>query len=80
MDNTAAISMATANGPTTRSKHIDSKAHFLREQLKKGTIRTIYVQSNQQIADLFTKPLPSSKIPHLTDLVRDYHNYTAAGR
>ncbi len=36
MDNTAAISMAAANGLTTRSKHIDTKAHFLREKLKKA--------------------------------------------
>ena len=58
-DNNGCISIA--NNPTNhkRSKHIDIKYHFSREQVEKGVIKLKYLSTDNQIADLFTKPLPA---------------------
>ena len=37
------------------SKHI--KYHFLRDCVQRGTIRLEYIQTNEQVADIFTKAL-----------------------
>lgn len=41
-----------------RTKHVEVQYHYVREQLKNGTIDPQYVCSNEQLADIFTKPLP----------------------
>ena len=40
-----------------RSKHIDVQYHFLRDCVQKGTIQLEYIQTNEQVADIFTKAL-----------------------
>ena len=40
-----------------RSKHIDIKYHFLRDCVQRGTIRLEYIQTDEQVADIFTKAL-----------------------
>jgi len=39
-----------------RSKNIDIRHHFLRDKVHKGTIALEYIQTNQQVADILTKP------------------------
>lgn len=58
-DNNGCISIA--NNPTNhkRSKHIDIKYHFSREQVEKGAVKLNYIPTGQQLADLLTKPLPA---------------------
>ena len=60
-DNNGCISIA--NDPTShkRSKHIDIKYHFSRDEVEKGLIRLEHVSSANQIADALTKPLPPVK-------------------
>jgi hypothetical protein len=41
IDNSGAIAMSTANGPTRRSKHIDIQYHFINEQVQNGQIRPV---------------------------------------
>lgn len=57
-DNTGCINIA--NNPTChkRSKHIDIKYHFSREQVEQKTVILEYIPTGEQIADVFTKPLP----------------------
>ncbi|XP_056159718.1 secreted RxLR effector protein 161-like [Syzygium oleosum] len=40
-----------------RSKHIDVRYHFIREQVKEKEIEISHVKSEDQVADIFTKPL-----------------------
>ncbi|XP_058784263.1 uncharacterized mitochondrial protein AtMg00810-like [Vicia villosa] len=40
-----------------RSKHINVRFHFLREMSKDGIINLVYCASQEQLADLMTKPL-----------------------
>jgi len=49
----------TVNGRNhRRTKHIDVKYHFTKEQVELGTVTFDYIPSNKNLADLFTKPLP----------------------
>ena len=41
-----------------RTKHIDIDCHFVRDQLKAEVIKTGYVHTSQQLADVFTKAIP----------------------
>ena len=41
-----------------RTKHIDIDCHYVRDQLKAGVIKTSYVHTSQQLADMFTKAIP----------------------
>ena len=40
-----------------RSKHIDIRYHFLRDRVQKGTIQLEYIQTEEQVAYIFTKAL-----------------------
>jgi hypothetical protein len=41
----------------SRTKHIDIRYHFLRDHQQKGDIEIAYVSTQNQLADIFTKPL-----------------------
>lgn len=58
-DNHSAICLAEKEiGYSPRSKHIDLRHHFVREQLERKTISLHYVNSKSQTADVLTKPIP----------------------
>ena len=38
-----------------RSKHIDIRYHFLRDCVQRGTIQLEYIQTDEQVAAIFTK-------------------------
>lgn len=61
VDNQSAIKLAQNPQHHRRSKHIDVRFHSIREKVERGTLKLEYVQSSDQIADIFTKPL--SKVP-----------------
>ncbi len=44
-----------------RVKHIDVKYFFVREQQEIGTIKMTQISTEEQIADMFTKPLSKRK-------------------
>jgi hypothetical protein len=41
----------------SRTKHIVIRYHFLRDHQQKGDIEIAYVNTKEQLADIFTKPL-----------------------
>lgn len=57
IDNKSAIALAKNPVFHERSKHIDTKYHKIREFVSKKEIQLKFVKSNDQIADIFTKPL-----------------------
>ena len=64
-DNTSAIAIANNPVQHTRTKHIDIRYHFLREHVMSGTVELHFVPTDQQIVDIFTKPLDESTFSRL---------------
>jgi hypothetical protein len=49
----------------SKTKHIPIKYHFLQEQVAEKNIRVDYVGTKEQVADIFTKPLPREAFEYL---------------
>ena len=64
-DSTSAISVGKNPCLHSRSKHIDVRFHFLRDQYKKGVIDLIHVDTDDQLADTLTKPLEEKPFTRL---------------
>jgi hypothetical protein len=56
-DNESAIKIAYNPCEHSRTKHIDIRHHFLRDHAIKGDIVISHVGTNDQLANIFTKPL-----------------------
>ncbi|GKB96521.1 retrovirus-related pol polyprotein from transposon TNT 1-94 [Tanacetum coccineum] len=56
-DNHSAIALCCNNVQHYRSKHIDIRHHFIRDQVEKGVVELYFVKTNYQLADIFTKAL-----------------------
>ena len=66
-DNNGARALAKSDAVYhSRTKHIDIKYHFVREAVKDRKISIIYVSTNENIADLFTKALARPKFEPFT--------------
>ena len=61
-DNQSCIKLATNPVLHKRSKHIDTKYHFIRERVDDNSIKLIYTPTDEMIADLLTKSLPQQKV------------------
>jgi len=64
-DNKGAISLAENPGVHQRSKHIEVRHHFIREQVENRVLKLEYIKSDAQTADILTKPLPGPR--HVTN-------------
>lgn len=60
-DNKAAIAMSENPAFHGRTKHIDIRVHFIRDLVAGGQIQLRYCNTNEQVADVFTKSLPYEK-------------------
>ena len=63
-DNKSAIALAHGGQYHARTKHIDIRYHYIRYIIEAGTIKLIYCPTDQQMADILTKALPSMKVKH----------------
>ncbi|GKB20319.1 hypothetical protein Tco_0854242 [Tanacetum coccineum] len=52
---------------TTRSKHIDIRYHFIKEQVENGVVELYFVRMEYQLANIFTKALCRERIEFLID-------------
>jgi len=55
VDNQGAINLAKNPVNHQRSKHIDIRYHFIRDEVEKGNVNLFYVPTQQNPADIFTK-------------------------
>ncbi|GJV83899.1 retrovirus-related pol polyprotein from transposon TNT 1-94 [Tanacetum coccineum] len=60
-DSKAAIAISCNPVQHSRTKHIDVRYHFIKEQVKKGIVKLFFVRTEYQLADLFTIALPEDR-------------------
>jgi len=65
-DNQAAISIAHHPEHHARTKHINIAHHFLRDLVQNGTLDLVYINTQDNLADIFTKGLPRTLHQDLT--------------
>jgi hypothetical protein len=78
-DSQSSIAFANNEAKHTKMKHIDIKEQFLRELITDGRVKTKYIPSDQNVADMFTKALPRARfqqLRHALNVVE--HPYRAA--
>jgi hypothetical protein len=69
LNSKSTIELAKNSVHHERSKHIDVKFYFIREQVKEKKVELIHMSSDDQVADIFTKPLPIVKFEKFKNLL-----------
>jgi len=67
-DNQGAIALAKNPVQHQRSKHIDIRYHFVRSEIQTGVLELVYVPSEQNVADVFTKPVTRFRLKNLINV------------
>jgi hypothetical protein len=65
VDNKSAIQLCKNPVLHERTKHIDTRFHFIRKCVQDGRIIVEYVPTGEQLADIMTKALPRAKFQEL---------------
>ncbi|KAJ9555966.1 hypothetical protein OSB04_010580 [Centaurea solstitialis] len=64
-DSKSAIAISCNPVQHTKTKHIDIRYHFIKDHVEKGTIELYFVNTEFQLADLFTKALDEKRFNFL---------------
>lgn len=67
-DNQSCIKMASTL-ESKRTKHIDVRHHFVRDCINEGKVTLKYISTDQQQADMLTKPLAKTKFKYFRELI-----------
>ena len=60
-DNQGAIALLKDNKFHAQTKHIDVRYHFICEAVEDGKLSVVYIPTDDNPADIFTKPLAKAK-------------------
>ncbi|GKE50234.1 hypothetical protein Tco_1481492 [Tanacetum coccineum] len=66
-DNKSAIALCCNNVQHLRSKHIDARYHFIKEQVENGVVELYFVRIEDQLTDIFIKALPRKRFNFLIE-------------
>jgi hypothetical protein len=69
VDNVGSIFLSKNKTSGERTKHIDLKYHFIREQIQNGLIDVQFVRTSENYADVFTKNLNGEKFNYHVDVI-----------
>ena len=64
-DNQSCIKLATNDKFSNRTKHIDTKYHFVKDLIEEEIIKLEYCPTESMVADMLTKPLGPLKLQNL---------------
>ena len=68
-DSQSAIQMARNPVSSQRTRHINIRYHYIREQVILGNINIVYLQTDEMLADIFTKPLGKIKFKEMVKYI-----------
>jgi hypothetical protein len=74
-DNTSAISVAKNLVFHKKMRHVERRHYFLRDHVEKTNIEMRYIDTERQLADIFTKPFDSSRFADLRGGIGVCHPY-----
>ena len=66
VDNQSAIMLSKTSAHHNRTKHIDTRYHFIRDCVKDGRVVIEHVKTEDQLADILTKSLGRVKFMELS--------------
>lgn len=68
-DNRSTIHLSKNPQFHNRTKHIDIKFHFVREQIEKRNIEVLKVHTSDNASDMLTKIVPQLKLLKCLDII-----------
>nr|GEV27775.1 hypothetical protein [Tanacetum cinerariifolium] len=66
-DNESVIALWCNNVQHLRAKHVDVRYHFIKVQVENKIVELYFVQTEYQLADIFTKPFPRERFNFLIE-------------
>jgi hypothetical protein len=75
-DNTRAISIAKNSVFHKRMRYLERRHHFLRDHVEKRDKEMRYIDTERKLADIFSKPLDSSRFATLQWEIGVCHSYS----
>ena len=73
VDNTATVDLSYNPEYHSRTKHIDRRHFYVRKLVEEHILQVQYVNSADNLADFFTKPLPPKTFFKLRNIIMNMH-------